>query len=99
MQPTVLRTVSVCLALLFACVRPALAEPTGWGFIDKTGKVVVSPRFGQVGSFSGGLAAVELDEKWGFINKSGITVIDPQFSGAGDFGEGLAAVRGDYKWG
>ena len=67
-----------------------------WGYIDKTGKIVIQPQFSYVEAFSDGLAAVKIhdndDEKWGYIDKTGKIVIQPQFSQAGTFSEGLATV-------
>jgi hypothetical protein len=56
-----------------------------WGFIDKTGRLVISPQFEDVfihGFLGGeGLASVRKDGKWGFIDKTGGFVIPPQFDG------------------
>jgi hypothetical protein len=76
-----------------------------WGFIDKTGEVVVAPKYSWVADFSEGLAAVKvggthfLGGKYGFIDRTGRTVIEPQFQGAKSFSEGLAAVQAGGKWG
>ncbi len=74
-----------------------------YGFIDKSGNVVVPCKYGNAWSFSEGLAAVELDGKWGFIDKSGNVVVPCKYHAARSFSEGLAAVRiGDWetgKWG
>src|ERR1035437_8425370 len=55
----------------------------------QTGRMVISPQFESVGSFSDGLAAVLVGEgdrgKWGFIDKSGRMVIAPQFAKVGQF--------------
>jgi hypothetical protein len=48
----------------------------GWGFIDKTGALVIKPRFGSALNFREGLAPVLLAGKWGFINKTGDLVIE-----------------------
>ena len=64
-----------------------------YGFIDKSGKVVIELQFDDAGYFSEGLARVEKDGKWGFIDKSGKVVIEPQFDDAEDFSEGLAKVQ------
>jgi hypothetical protein len=75
------------------------------GYIDKTGKVVIEPRFGSAYSFSEGLAVVMTGDMkpgqkwaWGYIDKAGKFVIEPQFAFASGFSEGLAAVCvGDFS--
>lgn len=76
------------------------------GFIDKTGNMVIEPRFFLGGDFSEGLANVsegDMDNAlWGYIDKTGAWVIKPQFQGllgANPFSEGLAAVKKDGKFG
>jgi hypothetical protein len=44
-----------------------------WGFIDKTGKVVIPLIHNDVRSFSEELGGVKQDDKWGFINKKGVS--------------------------
>ncbi len=78
-----------------------------WGFIDRTGKVVVPARYSRVGEFSGGLAPVKVDGtyaagskgKWGFIDRTGKEVIAPRFDWALPFREGRAGVQVGDKWG
>lgn len=68
----------------------------GWGFTDKTGKVVIEPQFEGAGSFSEALAPVVIRGKWGFIDKTGRVVIKPEYDMAYEFSEGVAvAVKGD----
>jgi hypothetical protein len=50
-----------------------------WGFIDRTGKVVVAPRFDQALEFSDGMGAVRVDKKWGYVDAAGELRIPPQF--------------------
>src|SRR5262249_42729997 len=50
-----------------------------WGFVDKTGKMVVQPQYDDVGDFSEGLACVVKDGKCGFIDSTGKVVIPMQF--------------------
>lgn len=69
------------------------------GYADKTGKVVIEPKFDDGGNFSEGLASVKVDGKWGYIDKKGQYVINPQFEGVGDFSEGLARMSVDRKSG
>ena len=70
-----------------------------YGFIDKTGKFVIEPRFDFADSFSGGLAAIRVGDeatgKYGYIDLQGTMVIEPQFAFADLFSasDGLAAVR------
>ena len=40
-----------------------------WGFIDKSKKSVVPPKYDEARHFSEGLAAVSLNGKWGFISR------------------------------
>ena len=46
-----------------------------YGFIDRTGKIVIPLRFEDVQSFSEGRAGVKLAGKWGYIDKNGVLVI------------------------
>ena len=66
--------------------------PTGVGFIDKTGKVVISPEYSGAGDFSEGFAAVYKNGKWGFIDKTGKEITSFQYDSTLSFCEGLAAV-------
>ena len=51
-----------------------------WGYIDKTGKIVINPQFKSEGYFKEGFAPVEIGNKWGYIDKTGKIVINPQFN-------------------
>jgi len=68
------------------------APRQGWGFIDKTGAMVIPPKFESTLGFKEGLAPVVVDDKWGFINKSGTLVIENQFDFVAEFSEGMAIV-------
>jgi hypothetical protein len=78
-----------------------------YGFIDRTGKFVIPPRFYRVQKFSEGRALFVQTGKshgYGFIDSKGHVVIKPEFIDAKSFSEGLAAVAinaGDDKklWG
>lgn len=51
-----------------------------WGFVDKEGKVAISPQFAATGNLAGGKCAVQNDEgKWGFIDSEGKIAISYQF--------------------
>lgn len=69
-----------------------------WGFVDKTGKVVINPQFKSVSNFSDGLCGVRNDDgKWGFINKEGTITINYQFDEAYDFKNGKCVVTYSNK--
>jgi len=71
-----------------------------WGFIDKTGKIVIAPKYKYAFEFSEGLANVQKSEKYGFIDKTGKTQIKFKYEEKADFTEGLAAVKisGKYQF-
>ena len=83
-----------------------------WGYINKSGQMVIEPKydFGKLISdsalygettsdFIDGLALVSLNGRWGFINKEGEEVVPCKYNEAWCFSEGLAAVRMGYEWG
>jgi hypothetical protein len=78
-----------------------LARVNGrYGFIDKTGTMVLPPRYLRALEFSEGLAPVQdLDQKWGFIDTTGRMAIKPLFNLALPFSEGLASVRAPDRFG
>jgi hypothetical protein len=63
-----------------------------WGYIDKTGLVVIPCKFDGAEDFSEGLAAVVIKEKWGYIDKTGKVVIPPRFLSGYPFSSGMALV-------
>lgn len=68
-----------------------------YGFIDKTGKIVIKAQFTDAYSFTEGLAAVCTEwQKCGFIDKTGSFVIEPKYRAAHSFREGLALAGFDY---
>lgn len=72
-----------------------------YGFIDRTGKTVIEPKFDLTFHFSEGVAAVMVGDKWGYIDTSGKMVIQPMpLMRAEDFHNGLAFVSTkDGKYG
>jgi len=104
---------NVSLALLVAVLAsrdsgataPAVSDPLPvshglrYGYIDRTGRVVIKPRFKIAGSFHEGLAAVRIGKAWGYIEPSGRLVIRAKFDDAWGFSEGLARVKIAGKFG
>jgi WG containing repeat len=78
-----------------------------FGYIDRTGKIVIPAKFDRVGglthgdltNFNEGLAAVDIGEKSGYIDPMGKIVVPLKFGRADSFNEGLAAVSIGKKWG
>lgn|GEM_PF-2692943 len=66
---------------------------TKYGLIDKTGKVILEPKYDYIYGYSDGLAKAKLDDKIIFIDVNGKVAIEPQFREVGDFNNGLAAVK------
>lgn len=63
-----------------------------YGYIDKTGTIVIDPIFSDARDFNDGLARVKVSGKYGFINKKGQFIIEPKFQDAEDFSEGYAII-------
>lgn len=61
-----------------------------YGFIDKTGEVVIGAKFSDVGDFHDGLAPAQVNGKWGYIDKTGTMVIQPKDGLGEPFREGYA---------
>ena len=70
-----------------------------WGFIDKTGKVVINAQFELTYYFAEGFCPVKKNNKWYYINKKGRKAIDDNFILAFSFSEGYAAVKTETGWG
>lgn len=68
-----------------------------WGYIDRSGKIIIEPQFDYAYKFSEGLGRIRIGDdktgKYGFIDSTGKFVINPQFDDAGEFSEGLACAR------
>ena len=72
-----------------------------WGYIDKTGKMVIKPQFDDAFNFEeNDWARVKVNDKYGYIDKSGKMIIEPWFEEVASFSSnGLARVKIDGKWG
>lgn len=72
-------------------VKSSLDTNGKCGFIDKTGKIVVEPKYKQISYFSEGLAAVsENGKQFGYIDKTGKQIIEQKFTSESAFSDDLA---------
>jgi hypothetical protein len=80
---------------------PTVPNTSQWGFIDTSGKVVITPQYPEVSAFSEGVAEVCTGDcsakptqpfSRGYIDRDGKMVIPSQFGTASSFSEGLAQV-------
>src|SRR5262245_34605888 len=63
-----------------------------WGYIDRTGKFLIEPQFGDADMFSEGFARILLNGKWGLIDKTGKILFQTKFFLMDEFQGGLAQV-------
>ena len=71
-----------------------------WGFIDKSGNMVIPCKYDfKPMRFSEGLASISLNEREGFIDKTGRVVIPFSYDVTDDFKDGLAQVIINDKYG
>lgn len=75
-----------------------------FGFINKSGDIMIEPKYAWVANFSEGLAVVKMpsDDKefgdmYGYIDSTGRMVVSPVFDVAGDFMQGWARVKQGYE--
>ena len=90
-----------CFSNGLAAAEVALSEDEWkYGFIDRTGKVVVKPQFDFAYAFEDGRALVTLTDggKSGFIDTTGQFILKPQYDEAEPFADDLAPVKKDGRW-
>jgi hypothetical protein len=77
------------------CVKTREWQITGrrWGFIGRTGKMVIEARYDFARDFHSGRALVKSGADYGFITLAGERVIELGKRSATDFSEGLSVVR------
>lgn len=108
---------SLSLILIYALspLRGVLAQPfvsDNWfpvfvngkaGYIDRSGKIVLEPKYDGTSYFSEGLARISVGRdtiytegfSQGFIDETGMIVIPPRWDVVSNFSDGLAAVGYD----
>lgn len=70
-----------------------ILEEEMYGYINKTGKIVLSPQFHFAGDFYNGVAVARKDGAYGYINRKGEFVIPPVYDFAHDFRDNIAKVN------
>lgn len=81
-------------AFPFSDGMAAVRFASGWGYINKKGKIIIKPQFDRADSFVEGLAEVVKGDVNFVIDKSGNRVFDvPQNMWMGNFSEGLADIQ------
>ena len=70
-----------------------------WGYIDKTGMVVVNTYWNNLWPFSEGRSLFTKYNMYGFLDESGKIIIAPDWEHAESFSDGLALVRLNNKYG
>jgi len=78
-----------CSATTYSVIIPIKQKGSGtlfriqregkWGYIDRSGNVIIAPHFDDASDFMCGLANVRIAEKWPYISVSGELAIGPQF--------------------
>jgi len=66
-----------------------------YGYIDKTGKIIIVPQFDGADDFFEGLAGIKSGSDLGYIDKTGAMVIKGKFTVIRGFSEGFALVKTD----
>jgi hypothetical protein len=64
-----------------------------YGYKDKTGKIIIEPKYDKAFEFSEGLASIRQNGKWGYIDKSGTEIVKPQYSYTESFHNGIAYIN------
>jgi tetratricopeptide (TPR) repeat protein len=67
-----------------------------FGYIDRTGKIIVKPQYDAGDELSHGMASINVGNKYGFLDATGELVIEPKYNFALSFyGDGYALVRSE----
>jgi hypothetical protein len=82
----------------FAEGRGAIRMNGVWGYVDRSGRMVIPPQFEWSRQFSEGVvSATDKDHREGYIDLQGKWAIAPQFDAAFSFVNGVAAVYDGHK--
>ena len=75
-------------------LAPVCRKSDSWGYIDRTGAMIIPEQFISAGPFSEGLAAVcDYRHRCAYVDKTGTQIIPPNFSSATPFCRDRAWVK------
>ena len=77
----------------------AVKKGDKWGYIDKTGNLIISYKYDEAASFSCGIALVKENDKIGIIDTSGNWKKTIEAEEGGVISEDLLAIKVNGKWG
>lgn len=72
--------------------KPGVSK-TLWGYIDKTGKIIVDLKYEEASEFRDGMAKVKENGKYGYIDKTGKMIIAAKYADGYYFKNGYAEVK------
>ncbi len=83
-----------CTMVLYAQDLSLFRDANGeYGYKNKTGKIIIEPKYDKAFEFSEGLAGVRQNGKWGFIDKTGREIVKPRYDYVGAFHNNIAQVN------
>ena len=96
---TVLENVNTCFAFSEGLAVVGTSEGNTYGYIDKTGKIVIACRFDKADGFQNGYAGVGIDDKYGYIDQAGDVIIPLEYDNVYGAGDGFFSVVRNEKCG
>ena len=82
-----------------AAVRIGDYQTGKWGYVNKSGNLVIPLRYDFAYEFSEGRARIESNNKYGYIDINGREIIPAKYDSGYSFSEGFALVKLDFKSG
>lgn len=71
-----------------------------WGYVDKSGKMVIAEMYADCNDFIDGLGPVMNEgKKWGCVNRKGEYVVSPIYDYISPFSSSMAMFEKNGKWG
>jgi WG containing repeat len=86
--------ISLALVLSSCQQMQSIAQPSSpkFGFIDRSGKMIIPPQFDTADRFSEGLAFVKTSNRVGYIDRQGKFALRSQFDPTQPFSDGLTPI-------